>query len=390
MGLDASRSTRVPSVDEIRQIAAIANPVIRNLEITHCYSRLAAAFAARSGEGANWCTYATWASRQAGRTIRGEDLLEHLGHKLGHGRWLLHPFATLWRRLLRRGLFQRDTRIGRLTAALHTPFDAFECASDAVTRGNLKVFEEIGFEFARYLHECPPDAAAESLPFQRFLGGLRPGDPPEEQRYLRQAFARYERRRLELDPKARVELAVLANLEIGLHEQTRLQPEIRKALDAAYATQKDLGRRALEALFPSAARWWPVVRRPATAVAGAVAAGAQRSASKLAREVITESFMVLSLPGRVLALGTHLDDAYPEALHEPADPDLTELLARFEPAGSAPDDCGARDWSDLDQRMHYIVHMFCAFHLSEQLSRPPFSPEQVKSFSRGTVPGGEL
>jgi hypothetical protein len=390
VGPDANRSTLVPSVDDVRQIAAIANPVIRNLEITHCYSRLAAAFAARSGEGANWCTYAPWASRQAGRTVRGEDLFEQLGRRLGAGRWLLHPIATLWRRLLRRGLFQRETRIGRLTSELHTPFDAFERASDAVARGNLKVFEEIGLEFARYLHECPPDAAAESPPLRRFLDQLRPGDPPEGQRYLRQAFARYERRRLERDPKARAELAVLANLEIGLHEQTRLQPEIREALDAAYATQEDLGRRALEALFPSAARWWSVVRRPAAAVVGVVAAGAQRSASRLAREVITESFMVLSLPGRVLALGTHLTDAYPEALDEPADAELTELLARFEPVAPATDDCGARDWSDLHQRMHYIVHMFCAFYLSEQLSRPPFTPEQVASFSHGIVPDGEV
>jgi hypothetical protein len=387
---DANRSTLAPSVDDVRQIAAIANPVIRNLEVTQCYSRLAAAFAARSGEGANWCTYATWASRQAGRTVRGEDLLEGLGRKLGEGRWLLHPIVTVWRRLLRRGLFQRETRIGRLTAALHTPFDAFECASDAVARGNLKVFEEIGLEFACYLHECPPDAAAEASPFLRFLDRLRPGDPPAGQRYLRQAFARYERRRLEHDPKSRAELAVLANLEIALHEQTRLQPEIREALDAAYATQEDLGRRALEALFPSAARWWSVVRRPAAAVVGVVAAGVQRSASRLAREVITESFMVLSLPGRVLALGTHLPDPYPEALLEPADPELAELLARFEPVAPAPDDCGARDWSDLQQRMHYIVHMFCAFHLSEQLVRPPFSPEQMASFNRGIVPEGQL
>ena len=386
---DANRSTLVPSADDVRQIASIANPIIRNLEITHCYSRLAAAFAARSGEGANWCTYATWASRQAGRTIRGEDLIDHFGRKLGESRWLLHPIATLWRRLLRHGLFQRETRIGRLTAALHTPFDAFECASDAVARGNLKVFEEIGLQFARYLHECPPDGA-ESASFQRFLDGLRPGDPPEGQRYLRQAFVRYERRRLERDPKVRTELAVLANLEIGFHEQTRLQPEIREALDAAYATKEDLGRRALEALFPSAARWWPVVRRPAAAAAGVVAGGVQRSASRLAREVITEAFMVMSLPERVLALGTHLADAYPDALHEPADADLIELLARFEPVAPAPDDCGARDWSDLQQRMHYIVHMFCAFHLSEPLSRPPFTPEQVASFRRGVVPDGEI
>ncbi len=142
---------QAPDVDEVRKIAAIKNPVIRNLEITYCYSRLATAFAARTGEGANWCSYATWASRQAGGTIRGEDLLQHLGRKLREGRWVLHPIATPWRRLLRRGLFQRDSRIGRLTAELHTPFDAFERASDAVARGNLKVFEEIGLEFARYL-----------------------------------------------------------------------------------------------------------------------------------------------------------------------------------------------------------------------------------------------
>ena len=70
---------------DVQRIAAIENPVIRNLEITECYSRLAAAFAARSGEGANWCTYATWASRQAGETIRGEDLLDDLERRLWRG-----------------------------------------------------------------------------------------------------------------------------------------------------------------------------------------------------------------------------------------------------------------------------------------------------------------
>jgi hypothetical protein len=390
VGPDANRLTPVPSVDDVRQIAAIANPVIRNLEITHCYSRLAAEFTARSGDGANWCTYATWASRQAGRTVRGEDLLEHLGLRLADGRWLLHPIATLWRRLLRRGLFQRETRIGRLTAELHTPFDAFGRASAAVARGNLRVFEEIGLEFARYLHECPPDTPAEAPQVRRFFDSLRPGDPPEGQRYLRQAFTHYERLRLERDPKARAELAVLANLEIGFHEQTRLQPEIREALDAAHATKQDLGRRALEALFPSAARLWPVVQGPAGAAIGVVTAGFQRTASRVAREAITDSFMVLTLPGRVLALGTHLTDAYPEGLDEPADAELTELLARFEPVAPTPDDCGARDWSDLDQRMHYIVHLFRAFHLSEQLSRPPFTPEQVESISSGVVPDGEI
>jgi hypothetical protein len=376
MGSDASPSTPAPSEGDVQRIVAIANPVLRNLEITYCYSRLAASCATRNGDGANWCTYATWASRQAGGTIRGEDLLEHLERRLGESRWVLHPIATLWRRLLRRGLFQSDTRLGRLTHELHTPFDAFERASDAVARGNLMVFEEIGLQFARYLDDRPLD--------------LRPGDPPDGQRLLNQAFARYERLPLERDPKKHAELGLLANLEIGLHEQTRLQPQILEALDAGSATEEDLGRRTLEALFPSATRWWPAIRRPAAATIGVPARAIQRAASRLAREAITDSFMVLALPGRVLALGTNLADAYPDALAEPVDPDLNELLARFEPVAPAPDDCGVRDWSAFHQRMHFIVHLFRASHLNEQLSQPPFDADQVASFSRGVIPDGEL
>jgi len=373
-------------VGDVRRIAAIESPVLRNLEITQCYSQLAAAFAELTGEGANWCTYATWASRQAGATIRGEDLLERISRRLGRSRWLLHPISTLWRRLLRRGLFQPGTRLGRLTAELHTPFDAAERASDAVARGNLKVFEEIGLEFARYLEERPAGPAE----LRRFLDGLRTGDPPEGQRFLRRAFERYERARLEPDPKRRTELAVLANLEIGLHEQKRLDPEIREALDSAYATKEDLDRRALEAVFPSAERWWSFVKRPAGAAMGVLAAGVQRASSRIARELITDSLMVLSLPGRVLALGRHLADEYPEALRDPVDTELAALLAEFEPVPPALDDCGARDWSDFHQRMHYIVHLFCAFHLSEDLARPPFTEQQAAMLGRGLLPEGEL
>jgi len=110
----------------------------------------------------------------------------------------------------------------------------------------------------------------------------------------------------------------------------------------------------------------------------------------LAREAITDSMMVLALPGRVLALGHNLTDAFPRELDDPTDPELKELLARYEPVPPTPDDCGARDWSSLEQRMHYIVHLFCAFHLHDDLSRSPFTPQQVASFSGGIVPDGEL
>ena len=207
------------------------------------------------------------------------------------------------------------------------------------------MFEEIGLQFARYLETGEP-------------AGLRRGDPPEGQRLLSQAFAHYERARQEDDPVRHAQLALLANLEIGLHEQTRLQPEILEALDAATTSQEDLGRRALDALFPAARRWWPSIRRVAAGVIGMPARAIQRAACRLSREVITDALMVLSLPGRVLALGANLGDEYPEELVEPADPDLVALLALFEPVPPALDDCGARDWSDFHQRMHYIVHLF--------------------------------
>jgi hypothetical protein len=338
--------------EEVRRIVAIRNPVLRNLEITYAYSLLAAETARRTGQGANWCTFATWASRQAGRTIRGEDTLGFVHQRLGRGRDLLHPLQSLGRWLLRRGLFDRESRIGRITARLHTPFDAIELASDAVARGNLKVFEEIGYEFARYLEGEQPDV-------------------------LRTAFARYEALRGEIDPKTRAELALLANLEIGLHEQTRLQPEIREALDAPYVTVEDLGRRLC------GGRGGPRLHR----AVGRAAAPVQRPLERLAREAITESLMVLSLPGRILALGAHLDDPYPEILHDLVNAELAALIARFE---TDPDDAGARDWSDLDQRMHYIVHLFRCFHAQEDLFTAPFTPAQIERIRAGAIPEGDL
>lgn len=385
-----SESPEPPAVDEIRRIVAISDPVIRNLEITHCYGRLSAAMAQRTGPCANWCTYATWASRQAGRTIRGEDLIETLRARLGVKPSLLHPLASLGRMLLRRGLFNPQTMLGRLTAQLHTPFDVFEATSDAVARGNRKVFEEIGLEFARYLHTVPPDAGSQSPELEAFVAQLRAGEPPDGQRYLAQAFTRYARAGAVTDERARAELLLLANLEIGMHEQTRLQPEIRESLDAPYTVKQDLDRRLSLALMP----WWrrPVPRVVARPV-GAAGARAQRALADMLREIVTRALMVMSLPGRVLALGANMDEPVPELLRELRDADLLALFARFD--GPLPDPAAvvataARDWSDFDQRMRYIAHLFRAFHLHEELLGPPFDSEQVRLLLAGTVPDGDL
>lgn len=343
----------------MERIAAIRNPVLRNLEITYAYSLLAAEIAARSGSGANWCTFATWASRQAGRTIRGEDAIGYIEQRLCVARSLLHPFRSFGRWLLRKGLFDKSSRLGAWMARLRTPFDAVELASDAVARGNLKVFAEIGYEFARYLRT--PDGFAVEAPL------------------LQVAFACYDEAFGEEDGKRRAELMLRANLCIGLHEQTRLQPEIGEALDAPYVTAEELGRMICGTSRPRLAK-----------AVGVLAMPAQGLVARFSREVITHSLMVLSLPGRILALGTHLDDAYPEALHELVEPELVALVSQYEPVPPAPDNCGAEDWSSLEQRMHYIVHLFRVFHADAQLAGPPFTADQVERFLAGVVPDGDL
>jgi hypothetical protein len=172
-----------------------------------------------------------------------------------------------------------------------------------------------------------------------------------------------------------------------MHEQTRLQPEIRASLDAPYQVNQDLGRRLVLALAP----WWRWrVPRVLTGLASALGVRAQREIADMVREIITRSLMVMSLPGRMLALGTHLDEPFPPALAELGDAELIALVSRFEPVPSTRDDSGARDWSEFDQRMHYIAHLFRAFHLHEELLGPPFTAVQVEAFTAGRVPDGVL
>ena len=73
-----------PTLDDVARISSLTDPINRNLQITACYHQLSTAFATRTGPVANWCTFATWASKQAGVTIRGEDLARKLEEVLSN------------------------------------------------------------------------------------------------------------------------------------------------------------------------------------------------------------------------------------------------------------------------------------------------------------------
>ena len=248
--LGAPVSPAAPTVAEVERIAALTDPVVRNLQITQCYWELSRAFAARTGGGpANWCTFATWASKQAGQTIRREDLARTFERLFAQSSQVTSAHDAAVASMAELSAERGPQPIRDAIWKALEPSSAFDRASDAIARGNRKVFEEIGREFARLLALPTAGGAIDPTEFESFRDSLRPGDPPDGQGYLRQAFTAYAAAFRETDVKERAELTLLANLAIGWHEQTRLQPQIAEALDAPFEEPVKLRRDLLRYLL---------------------------------------------------------------------------------------------------------------------------------------------
>jgi len=372
-----------PSLADVDRIVAVRDGMVRNLQISQAYHELSAALAERVGQGANWCTFAAWASKQAGQTIRQEDFVRHFERLLQTPPKKAGFVETIGRRLLRAGLLRPHTRLGKMMVRIYDPMQGFRRASDAVGRGNLKVFAEIGRYVARMLHEWP--ASLEEL--SSFCGGLLPGDPPEGQEYLRRAFRHYYEVAAGPETSTRAQLLLLANVEIGFHEQTRLQPEIEGALDVPVSELRDLGESLRAILWPGCPR---LLRGVLAGPLQWLAVPLARIGRSLTHHVITEHFMTLRLPGGEIRLGRDIREEFPPSLWQVSQPELVALLARVEPSGPSPDRSGAWDWSDFSQRMHYIAHVFRTFQEDGRLFQPPFTAEQVAVLKAGGVPAGSL
>ncbi|KAA0246067.1 MAG: hypothetical protein DYG83_03700 [Candidatus Brocadia sp. AMX2] len=389
------RNNHVPTVTEVDRISAIQDPILRNLQITQCYHELSAVLSERTGLSANWCTFATWASKQAGQTIRKEDLVQSLENILDTDLIATQAVRDIATSAQQVGA-KRDTReIQESVWKILNPFIAIDQAGDAVGRGNKKVFEEIGREFARFFSTCLHDEMFDVGKIGRFCDELRPGDPPDGQRYLSQAFPRYYQSFFEDDAKKRAELYLLANIEIGFHEQTRLQPEIAEALNAAITDYRQFTHLLIKIIFPS--RGWPTLvqrllirllgrLKPFDAAINTLIATARQKA----RLVITEHLMTISLPHERLQLGKDLNAEFPVSLKEIANPDLRALLERIDPTPNSLHETGAVDWADLPDRLHFIVDLFRCYQESQDLFEPPFTPEQVTTLKSGHLPVGQL
>lgn len=385
-----------PTVSEVDRIANLADPVIRNLQITQCYYELSAGIVERTGASANWCTFAAWASKQAGQTIRKDDLGQALV------RAYTRPTALNDLQGGAVGLPAPDPVAAQAQQVDKTLWQAldptapFERASAAVARGNLKVFAEIGRVFAAFVAELLLDARYDAARITAFCAGLRAGPPPNGQEYLRQAFASYYTALFAAEAKERAERLLLANVAIGFHEQTRLQPEIVAALDAPFIDPHNLAQGLARLLYPFP-NWllspWLLLRR----LLGRpllIETLAEASASQLhhlVRQLITEHMMTLTFAdGSYLRLGHDLRTPYPESLRHIQSADLNALLAEVDPTPDSMAKTGATDWGDLSERLHFIVDMFRCFQENPMLLEQPFTMEQAAVIKTGRRPSGKL
>ena len=375
-----------PTAAELEQIAGQQDMVLRNLLITDAYHRLSLAVRTCTGAGANWCTFATWASKQAGHTIRREDLLDFLRARLRSSAEL----APLLRALLPLTVLQSGDHLIAAIADAINDDPSFARAARSVAEGNLKVFQEIAIQFAHFL---AAETSSSPGAFEQFLATLAPGDPPQGQRLLADAFKAYHRALNETNPSARAQRLFYANVLIGLHEQTRLQPEIAAALNAGF-DEANVRRHLLAALLPS---FWRRVRYKVSGWFGArppldeILARLLTLVQRELRHIVTAEVMTLQFPGGVIVrLGHDLAGSFPPALATIAHIELMAFLQRYDVTMDSVKGTGAKDWSVLAQRMHLIMDLFRCRHEWDPLFEPPFSATQVREMQNGRRPQGPL
>jgi hypothetical protein len=371
--------------------------VIRNLQITQCYHELSAVLRERIGGNANWCTFATWASKQAGKSIRKNDLAQALRCFIAiapePGRSAIFV-GKMVQALGTKG--NLDENITAIWDSLNLP-KAIDRTSQAVGAGNNKVFAEIGREFARFNATCLNDPAPNMENILGFCAGLLPGDPPDGQAYLRLAFFHLYEALFETDDCRRAELMLLSNTLIGYHEQTRLQPEIRDALDGPFLDESGYLQRLLTRLFPRTATLMLISRHLFLRALGrppmlelAIRA-LLTSVLAVMREFITETLMTIRIPiDKQLRLWHDLTGVNPADLRHITNSDLRLLLERIDPTSDSLAESGAVDWSDLPERLHFIVDLFRLYQQDADLFDPAFSPGQIIELKAGRLPSGSL
>lgn len=372
-----------PSGADIDRIVAVQDPVERNYQITQGYHDVSNAVSELLGkENANWATFGVWASRQAGSTIRKEDTPAFLNKILESHEGVTRALDTVNKALGSVGL-PTIPNVGQLLGRGDALMDSL---SGAIADGNREVFDEIAREFSTFVDTFKGDTQYNQAKVDQYLSHFKP-----EQAGLRDAFANYAKAQFEKDPNKKAELMLLANDQVGLHEQTRLQTHVARALDAPGGMIRELIKDGIEAVASKAGPFGSgrflfkalektgVLDKALDPLVNVLGDGFRRAA--------TELMMKLALPnGQDLKLGQDLPGplggpSFSRDLERIENSELRKILSQLDRSPDSLQGSGASDWRSLGDRMNYITDLFRSYQQDPSLWNPPL-PGRSGNYAR--------
>lgn len=323
-----------------------------------------------SSKNVNWTSFATHASKTAGQALRHElmpRLLKSAMLRLG-GYENTFMFLNEGLGSAKPQLFEeQNSRLG----------EAFRQVSLLVSDGNITVFEELALPFTAFYDSFKDDWDYDEVKLQLFLDeNFEPGPLSEGgQDYLREAFTAYYRARYETRAKAKAEFVLQGNLLVGLHEQTRLQPQIEQALAVPLDLFSDNPKHSGEGKA--------ALKNPSPLMSGLIS------------KTFTQMMMLITLPSRDLKLGQTVIAptgvvSFPIDLLEIENPRCLELVRMFETSQDTLSGSGAENWASLEDRMSFVVDFFRSHQQYKRMWDPPFSEEQANVIESGHFPAGPL
>ena len=364
---------------ELRHIAQLSEPVLRNLLITQRYHDLSLDLSRVLGsDNANWSTFATWASKTAGQSIREEEVPPEFTK-------FLQEEAKLEARLKR--FYARLGPVSRLMPRL-SPFDLARAVIQEVARqiaeGNLRVYAELAPLFAEFSDRFAHQSRESDQELERFLGRLNAGPAAEGgQDDLKRAFRAYYAARASKNPSEKAQLILFGNVLIGLHEQTRLQSNIAGALDAPFSAR----------IYERFGGWGPKFVHPI--LRWLLRHGLRFFAGKLLddwQRLATRFLMKLSAPnGEEIPLGSDLPpEAFDPLLHRLTVSELVEFLKQYDADLDTTKGSGAVNWTILSERMRFIGELFRVSQRDVSWFDQPFTDAQRFDIEAGRLPAGKL
>ena len=330
------------------------DPVICNLRITLAHQELSLALRHITGtaSGANFHTWAVWGSKKAGHTIRQEELpvLKIAGWALGSMVGAIVGLACSHARARLRAASSIAVGSAVSAALQRAAVITTARARREIFSGNVTVLTDIGHQTARFVNTFlrPEDRTAERL--EKFLAELRPGHVTAGgQDLLAGAYRHYYLAASEHDPDRRDECMLYANLLAILHEHHRLDPYI----DAA-------------------------VPRPL-------------------RRLVTRHMLGFTVGTEPLRVSRDVPRVgsrrFPDTLTTIETPELADFLFGAQGWDRTPDTLtgsAAQNWTELEDRMNFIVDLFRSRQAEPALFAPPYSDQQRATILTGQMPSGPL